>query len=389
MALSTSRELLELLLEDGTLSLDELTAFVAKTPEEDLFVEYKDGLLLEKLKDARPAVRKAVSGFANADGGVLVLGFDEHRTEEKGPPTRQLSPCIDRVGADPLESWAAKAIADMAGFLSPPPRFRSIAVGPGRCVLLVAVARAPQLVPCFEAGSTKYYLRFHDSTREVPAYLISDLVLGRRQHPVLVPQLEKVELAFEAWASGVSYNATATFSLSVENVSFVAAHDVEVGLVAWVIPDDPGSAPLPGVLDFLGSHLRQHLALEEPAAREAWTWKIRHVTTRYGQKREIGPFDVARYGTLGPFRLPVWRLAVLPSEHATKPREDRFFAAFYVLPAGSPPTWFQLTLDLSAVPRAFRNDKLYLDAAARKIERVATGRPRVTWEWPPPPRTSD
>jgi len=137
------------------------------------------------------------------------------------------------------------------------------------------------------------------------------------------------------------------------------------------------------VLDFLGSHLRQHLALEEPAAREAWVWKIRHVTTRYSQKREIGPFDVARYGALGPFRLPVWRGAVLPTEQARKPREDRFFAAFYVLPAGSPPTWFQLTLDLSAVPKAFRNDKLCLDAAARKIERVATGRPRVTWEWPP------
>lgn len=322
MVLSTSRELLELLLEDGTLSLDELTAFVAKVPEEDLFVEYKDGLLLEKLKDARAALRKAVSGFANAEGGVLVLGFDEHRTEEKGPPTRQLSPCIDRVGADPLESWAAKTIADMAGFLSPPPRFRSIAAAPGRCVLLVAVARAPQLAPCFEAGSTKYYLRFHDATREVPAYLISDLVLGRRQHPVLVPQLEKAELAFEPYASFVSYNATATFSLSVENVSFVAAHDVEVGLVAWVIPDDPGSAPLPGVLDFLGSHLRQHLALEEPAAREPWTWKIRHVTTRYGQKREIGPFDVARYGALGPFRLPVWRGTVLPVPDHRKPRES-------------------------------------------------------------------
>ncbi len=371
-----------MLLEDSPLSLDELTAFVARVPEEDLFVEYKDGQLLAEPKKAKLAIREAVSGFANAEGGVLVLGVDEHR------PARQLSPCVDRVGADPLDIWASKTLADMAGFLSPPPRFRSIPTAPGRCVLLVAVARAPQLVACFEAGSTKYYLRFHDSTREVPAYLISDLVLGRRQHPVLVPQLEKVELAFDPYRSGlVSYNTTATFSLSVENVSFVAAHDVEVGLVGWVVPDEPGSPPLPGVLDFLGSHLRQHLSLEEPAPREGLVWKIRHVTTRYGRKREIGPFDVARYEALGPFRLPVSRTAVLPPGLSSQPRQERFLAAFYVLPASSPPAWFQVTLDFSGVPRACQRDTICLEDSARKIERLATSRPRVAWEWPSAPVT--
>lgn len=374
MTLSTSRELLELLLEDGALSLDELMAFVAKVPEEDLFVEYKDGLLLEKSKEAKLAIREAVSGFANAEGGVLVLGFDETR------PVRQLSPCLDRIGAEPLEVWAAKTLADMAGFLAPPPRFRSLPTGPGRCVLLIAVARAPQLVSCFEAGSTKYYLRFHDATREIPAYLISDLVLGRRQHPVLVPQLDKVELTFDPFTSGViSHFATARLSLTLENASFVAAHDVEVGLVGWVVPDDPGSPPLPGVYDSLGSHLRQHLGLEEPAPCDAWTWKIRHVTTRYGQKREIGPFDVARYETLGPFRLFVPRLGVPTSGPPLKPRTELFRAALYVLPAGSPPAWFQVTLDLTSIPRVVQSDKLCLDAAARRIERLATGRPRVAW----------
>lgn len=382
---STSREFLEILLEDGTLTLDELTTFVAKVPEEDLFVEYKDGLLLEKPKDAKRTIREAVSGFANAEGGVLVLGFDEHRPEEKRPPVRQLSPCLDRVGADPLETWASKTLADMVSFLSPPPRFRSIPAGPGRCVLLVAVARAPQLVACFEAGCTKYYLRFHDSTREVPAYLISDLVLGRRQHPVLIPQLEKVELRFDPFALGVSYFATARFWLSLENVSFVATHGVEVGLVGWVVPDEPGSPPLPGVRHSLGSHLRQHLSLEEPAPCEAWTWKSCHLTTRDGQKREIGPFDVARYEALGPFRLPVSRSAVLPAGFPAKPRGERFLAALYVLPAGSSPTWFQVTLDFSGVPRAWQRDTLCLEPPARQIERLATGRPRVAWEWPSAP----
>jgi hypothetical protein len=38
---------------------------------------------------------------------------------------------------------------------------------------------------CIEAGRPVYYFRFHDQTLEAPDYLVTDLILGRREHPYL------------------------------------------------------------------------------------------------------------------------------------------------------------------------------------------------------------
>jgi hypothetical protein len=158
MAPTSSRELPDFLLEGGELTPQELEDFVRRVPEEDLFLDYKDGLSTKgPQKDVQTTVREMVSGFANAEGGVLVIGVSETRP-------RGISPC-QRIGLEPLDVWAQKVVSDMAGSLSRPPRFSVVSYDTGD-VLLIASARAPQLVPCIESRETKYFLRIHDSTRE-------------------------------------------------------------------------------------------------------------------------------------------------------------------------------------------------------------------------------
>ena len=357
----SSRDLLDLLLEDGSLSFDELQSFAASAPREDLFLDYKDGKLLDDPKRARQTVRRWVSGFGNAEGGVLVIGFDESTP-------RQVSPSRDRVGSETLDSWASKALAGMEGLFSPPPRFRTIPVEPGRAILLIATARAPQLIPCHEAGEVKFYLRFHDSTPDVPAYLISDLVLGRRQHPVIVPALHQATLRFDQADGPVSRAAHLSFSLSFENVSLVPARQIEIGLVGWSLPEEPDAIPMPGTR-LIGDHIRQYVEFGSTPDAMARPLYFRE------EPRDLGSFDVTLPRSIGAFRVARGRSLVPVPGLNPKSSFLHFRGALHVLPVGSPPTWFELQAKIPNLPIWIPDPELHIQKPHLSIERLSTRRP--------------
>jgi hypothetical protein len=366
MVPASSRELLQLVIEDGSLTLDEIKEFAAKGPREDLFLDYKDGKLLDTLKDARATVRRWVSGFANAEGGVLVFGFDELRP-------RQLSPCVDRIGAEPLDSWARKVLAGMEGYFSPPPRFRCLPVESGREVLLIAVARAPQLVPCYEAGETKYFLRFHDSTPEVPPYLISDLVLGRRQHPIVNPELHEVTVTFELLpGADIAETASLSFRLSVENRSLVLARALEVGLVGWSWPL-PHCIPLPDTR-LIGAHLREHIDIPTTAGKA-------HLKYCRTKSLDLGPFDATFPMDVGPLRVPCYQIQNCDPMPLSV---YRLSAALYLMPSGSPPSWFEIHVRVNTRWGLQRTSSLTLRPPDIDLEQITGRRPTVDWRPDPP-----
>jgi hypothetical protein len=86
-------------------------------------------------------------------------------------------------GKSSVEEWATRILGDLAGWFSPPPSISRVDHANGT-VLVIAVARAPQLIPYVESGEVCYSIRINDSTCNIPPFLISDLVLGRRSHPV-------------------------------------------------------------------------------------------------------------------------------------------------------------------------------------------------------------
>lgn len=328
MVPTSSRELLDLLLEEAPLSLAELESFVAVTPREDLFLDYKDGKLLAEPRAAKQTLRRWVTGFANAEGGVLVVGFDETR------PVRLPAPGPDRIGEEPLASWAAKAFAGMEGHFSPAPRFRTIPIAPGRQVLLIATARAPQLIPCREGTDLKYYLRFHDSTPEVPAYLVSDLLLGRRQHPRLTLELTRVVGKVDRWKGVLNEPLVINLLLDfqIENASLATTGDVGVGVVGWTLQERRSS---------ISQHLLSYVDASVPPVwtQNPLTWSLAHTTARQ-QRQALGPLfpsDVGEVRSLGGVTVP-------PHPDAT------VRLAAYVHAAGSPPVWFQLEVETDGTP---------------------------------------
>lgn len=82
---NTSREFLELLMERPP-AADELQQWLNKGIPEDQFLEYKDGMVLDKAKPGE-FIREYVAAFANSEGGVLIIGVKDAELTVTGAKT--------------------------------------------------------------------------------------------------------------------------------------------------------------------------------------------------------------------------------------------------------------------------------------------------------------
>jgi hypothetical protein len=322
MAPLTPKELLIYLLEDNELMPDQLDEFIRANPEEGQYVDYKNGIITTRQKrdEGRQTIREYTSGFANSDGGVLIIGVDESRP-------RQIVPCAQNVGAQPLDQWAMRCLHDMVAYFSPQPRFQVVQHPQGH-VLTIAAARAPTLVPCVESKELKYFFRIGDSTVPVPEYLIADLVLGRRQHPLLdlspLPINEgRQELKSRDGQDNIPARSAA-FSFRVENLSLATAEDVQIGVVSWSLFE--------GATEEINRHLRSYLDICDINIQSSMSTHF-HLVHRSsissGKKFYLDPFQKLTIGNIGPFYFPQQFSA-------------QVLGAVYIIAKGAPPIWFQL-----------------------------------------------
>lgn len=322
MALSPGRQTLERLLDGERLTAVDLDTLIKTQPQEDESLDYKNGLLTKDRDEARKIVRRWVSGFANATGGVLVLGVSEAKP-------RTVTGCT-RIGGQPLDEWAARVLQDMAGYFSPQPQIQVIAHSAGE-VLVIGVARAPGLVQCVESRELKYYFRIGESTVEATDYLIADLVLGRRNHPyfdVSCTRLDLLPTQIRPMTSGAVYHGLEVrIEVRLDNESLVTAKRIQVGIVGWSIErDEPRvSRQLKGYVD---AEVAPNLQLAD-----APPWRL------YAGPPEV-PAEARALSYVGATvgRLTVPHLAA------------KLTCGLFVLPEGHPPSWFTAEIEIPAEP---------------------------------------
>ncbi len=352
----TSKELLNYLLEGNTLSPERPDQFIRENPKEDLFLDYKNGIITSQLKrdEGRRAIREYVSGFANSDGGVLIIGVDESLP-------RRIAPCEERVGQSPLDQWASRCLHDMASYFSPQPRFQVINHPQGQA-LAIAVARGPSLVPCVESRELKYFLRVGDSTFPVPEYLITDLVLGRRQRPLLdvhMPLINESTHQFQSLSSDRDIPTRgAALSFVLENLSLLTAEDIKVDVVSWSLVDKNN------VTQTINKHLRAYIDVRDTQADHPLGSELRvvHSATITAEKRIIiEPFQKLTIRKIGPFYF---------SQHVSA----EILAAVYVIARDIQPIWFQLEFGLleggfptKSIPKDFDPTLLRMEAERRQV----------------------
>lgn len=327
-------------------TIDELR----KCPE-DLHLDFKGGKATGEKKQRNDIVREYASAFSNAEGGLLVFGVDDS--------TKALVPC-EPVGDRTLDEWAKSCVIDIAHLLQPPPRFHTVEIEGGQA-LVIAFARAPQLVPVIDGGKWRYFLRFHDANKELPDYLLADLLLGRRQRPTfsLTRYQNLTPGVGVAGGTGLLRTINVSFGFTVENTSLVAADDVEVAVLGWTCR---ASAPE------VGDHLRRYIDSNKPTDFGAGPdWRVVR-QARSGERtgesyaiRGLGRIDVTPSGL---FELPV----------VTGLLRGSF--AVYVLAKGHEPAWFEVVVTISCPPMGFSEQP---QATVVDIQPVVGRRPVVAW----------
>jgi hypothetical protein len=355
LAVSSSRELLALLLGGHQLSATDLDDVVHRLRSEDLYLDFKSGK--QDTTKASTVLREYVTGFANSDGGVLVMGIAE--PAQKGQ-TYEIDGCPQRGNAT-LDEWATHSLRDVAAYFAPMPRFQTVKHPKGD-VLVCAVARAPALIPLIVAGSQQYYVRMGDSTLAAPGWLLSDLVLGRRNHPLLEATVLSVTAEYEQMIyPGTSFAADTIalgFSFGFDNVSLVPARDVQVGIVGWTL-NPTANSPTPTLRSHVDAVVPDLPGLAVPGDY----WRLHHM--RYSG-RELGA------GAFGSFTArEIVRLHVA-QYHG---RLAQFEAALYAVASGSPPEWFQLRVIYDGL---WPNTAEVARKSAVSMEKTF-GRPRLSW----------
>jgi hypothetical protein len=160
-------------------ALAELQALVGQT--EDLHLDAKEWPTRDD--DAQRILAKALSGFSNADGGILVIGL-EARSVKKGDPDliQSLKPVTDAVGVK-------SKIENLIGNLIEPPlpgiRVAEVLQSAGQSSGFVLVYIPPtDGLPVRSRKHSNFYMRVSAGTFPMEYFQLADL-FGRRQRPVL------------------------------------------------------------------------------------------------------------------------------------------------------------------------------------------------------------
>ena len=345
-----SHELLDSLLEGNQITSEDFNQFRRENTREDQYFEYKDGQITsyQNRQEGTKTIREYVSGFANADGGTLIVGVNDH--------THKISGCQDRIGQQYIDDWASRCLQDMAYYFSPPPRFYTLN-HPDGIILFISVVRSQSLVPCVESRELKYFIRIGDSTVQAPEFLLSDLVLGRRQHPVIdITDIKPNALLQQDGGLKV------VFSIFVENISLIKSDNIEIGLISWAIH---------GKEYIVNRFLKNHIDIVDPRGNDSRTQSFSWNITHKRRSLKLAAFQQAEPCRMEEFNIPYINYVPPPSRFCLT-------AAIYVMPQGSQPQWFELQYTYTNTVRPTKQGNTPSDTHC-VIYRKIVDRPRVSW----------
>jgi len=270
----SSRDLLELCLAPTTTDRKLAAALrkvVSQKLREDDYVEFKDGKILALRKELAEQARKAVCGFANADGGTLIFGVAEERNENgQTSCAESFAPCTDAKAA----GRAPETIATAVSIVNARPIIREANVDGAR-VIVVAVPRSLPLLDYYVEGRLRCYRRIGPTTQPLSESHRLDLVLGRRERSSL-------SLSF-ASHSCVEPKAEFAVHLLLSNASLVWAENIRVGVVGYRARLLPGSDSR-----LMGPELAKRVDVHESQQRPV----LAHCTLDLGR---LGPLDVHEF----------------------------------------------------------------------------------------------
>ncbi len=164
------------------LSMDDINRFVTDEQEENLHMDFKTIVSSDLSADDRRNLAKALSGFANSDGGLVIWGVDARKNSRRVDCVCGLVPVPD---VNALCSRLNQLTSDMVSPIVDGVQHRVVhrePDGSGYAVTLVPSSDSgPHMA---KAREDRYYKRSGDSFVRLEHFDVADM-FGRRPHPKL------------------------------------------------------------------------------------------------------------------------------------------------------------------------------------------------------------
>jgi Putative DNA-binding domain len=233
--MSRADEIYSKIANDGETAIDE---FIADFQSENLWLDFKrsaDAGAGSKLHVSdRENLAKAISGFGNSDGGVIVWGVDCRRDPVTNADVPQKKVPIENPQR--FVSWLENATTSCTA--PPHPSVEHIAIRNANstdsyvATLISSSSHAPH--QCIQPTSDlRYYIRVGSNFSGVPHAVLSGL-FGRRPQP---------RVTFKWLAPSLAVNnvdvVTISATVSLTNTGRAIARDLYLGI--WACPPGPNS----------------------------------------------------------------------------------------------------------------------------------------------------
>jgi hypothetical protein len=219
-----AKDIFERVLLGRAVSLDDAQKLVDLREPEGLSLEYKRGSWTTKSDDTLThEFRRYTAGFANAEGGLLVVGVvggEDAQGDAKW--SIEGATCRDLAG---WNAWLGKVLQEIA--VRTRVRWTVLKANDGNEIVFIAVDRAEALVQFLERRRRFCYLRIGEQTIAMDDTLYTDLVLGRRAKPDLELAPPEVSVIRD------SRGRLMKILLAVHNQGLVWVPDLKVALVGY------------------------------------------------------------------------------------------------------------------------------------------------------------
>lgn len=167
-----------------------LTSFIKEKKEENLYIEFKTISGAKLSRDDRKNFAKALSGFANSSGGLLIWGIEARKNREgidcaiKKEPIDSLSLLISK-----LNEYTGEVVSPNVEGV----HHKKILIGNDKGFAVTIVPESDMGPHMANAGETRYFKRSGDSFYKMEHFDIEDM-FGRRKNPKLslYNKLEKI-----------------------------------------------------------------------------------------------------------------------------------------------------------------------------------------------------
>jgi len=194
-------------------SLDSITGYIDCGQEEHLLLDFKTITKADlSNSDDKRNLAKALSGFANSSGGIIVWGVDARKRKPDGPDV-----AVGKKVIEPLGLFLSKLNEFTGAFVRPlvdGVRHRTLETSPDRGFAITIVPESDVGPHMALGGEGRYHKRSGASFYPMEHFDIADM-FGRRKRPVLTLV---ASVGIEGTSSGAGgpeeYNVKITLSLT-------------------------------------------------------------------------------------------------------------------------------------------------------------------------------